>query len=85
MTRYSPDTSVQAQSIQINLALSLEERYGVHFTIFGAELVLTGHVPNYEAKCRIEAAARVSGYRIQNCLKVTPSLGNVSWPSTPQQ
>jgi hypothetical protein len=75
MTRFSPDPS-RSQS-------ELPETYGVHFAIYGGDLVISGHVPSYEAKCRIEASARTSGYRVQNCLKVTPGLENVSWPSPP--
>ena len=84
MTMSSPDDGPTGLP-RVNLPLPAEAEYGVHFSIFGSELLLTGHVPSYEAKCRIEAAARNSGYRIQNCLKVTPGIDHAPWLSPAQQ
>jgi hypothetical protein len=45
---------------------------GVRVTLTGRTLILEGNVGSYEAKCRIETAARKAAPRLQSSLRVFP-------------
>jgi hypothetical protein len=53
----------------------------VRFELMGNQLALDGWVPSYDAKRKIEAAARAAGFRIQNCLRVLPGLATTIVPA----
>jgi hypothetical protein len=66
------------------LFLSLEETLdAVRVQLLGRELLLEGQVATYDEKCRIEKAARNAGFRVQNCLRVTPAAFHPAPNSTP--
>ena len=44
----------------------------VRATLIGRRLILEGNVGSYEAKCRIEKAARGLALHLESCLKVIP-------------
>jgi len=81
MTAYSPSTpDLESQLSGLLLSLPPYELESVRFYIEGERLVMEGCVASYEAKCRMESAARAAGFQVQNSLRVTPGIGSNAPP-----
>ena len=78
MNLSSPSASHQPALGAMALSLNLDELSAdsVRFRLMGSKLLIDGSVPTYEAKRRIEAAARAAGYKIDNWLRVVPGVSN---------
>lgn len=74
MTAYLPDASETPLSPLAKLVLGLHlQGFGsVRVALVRGDIVIEGSVPTYAAKCRIELAARESGFSVRNCLRVVP-------------
>jgi hypothetical protein len=81
MTAYSlRSKNLQSQLSGLILSLPPYELESVRFSLEGEQLVIEGRIASYEAKCRMESAARAAGFQVQNSLRVTPGIVSFAPP-----
>ena len=87
MTTYSHEAIAERELRLSRLILSLPP-YDIEAAVFsldGEELILEGRVDCYDAKCRLEAAARSAGFSVRNGLRVVPAIAHFESPFSPVQ
>ena len=83
MTTYSPEAAAARELRLSQLILSLPpyELESMRMSFEGEELILEGRIASYEAKVRMEAAARAAGFQVENGLRVTPGIAHFAPPA----
>ncbi|MPZ48358.1 MAG: hypothetical protein GEU75_03440 [Dehalococcoidia bacterium] len=76
MTTSLPEITAEREQRLSQLILSLPpyELESVRLSLDGHELILEGRIASYEAKRRMETAARAAGFQVKNGLRVTPAI-----------
>ena len=71
---HSSRQAFEERLAELILSLAPYESEMVRFSRDGDDLVLEGPIASYEAKCRVEGAARAAGFHVHNSLRVTPGI-----------
>jgi hypothetical protein len=74
MTAFTPETPEDAASriARLLLSFNLDDAGSVQLRLVGREVVMEGWVPSFEAKSKMEQAARAAGFRTLNTLRIIP-------------